>query len=150
TKNSNGDYELVGAMYSAPVNDTEDDLNNLVPLSIARWHQHTNICLPNGITLDDLLRNEIGAGHSDLPGTIPVAANPEALQRDKNFGVFADGRFGFTGKIADPQSCAAAGGHFLPVAFGWMVHVYPFAGDDINVAFGMDVPKPPQTEAARH
>ncbi len=24
------------------------------------------------------------------------------------------------------QDCDAAGGHFLPQVFGWMVHVYPF------------------------
>ncbi len=31
----------------------------------------------------------------------------------------------------------------LDQAFGWMVHVYPFNGDDLKVAFGMTVPKPP-------
>ena len=30
----------------------------------------------------------------------------------------------------------------LKQAFGWMVHVYPFNGDDLKVAFGMAVPKP--------
>jgi hypothetical protein len=55
----------------------------------------------------------------------------------------ADGRFGFTGKIADPTECEAAGGHFLKQAFGWMVHVYPFNGDDLKVAYGMSVPQPP-------
>ncbi|HXW83881.1 MAG TPA: hypothetical protein VEJ86_05720 [Candidatus Binataceae bacterium] len=140
-KKPNGTYALIGAMYSAPVDDTEDDLNNLVPLSIARWHQHTNICLPDGITINGLLGDDFGASRTDLPGTIPIAADPEALQRNRDLGVFADGRFGFTGTIADPRSCAAAHGHFIPVAFGWMVHVYPFFGDDLNVAFGMDVPK---------
>ena len=140
-KRPNGDYVLVGAMYSAPVDYTEDQLNDLVPLSIARWHQHTNICLPEGITLDSLLRDDFGGGRSDLPGTIPIAADPEALQRDANLGVFADGRFGFTGTITDEKSCDAARGNFIPVAFGWMVHVYPFSSDDVNVAFGLDVPK---------
>jgi hypothetical protein len=39
-------YELVGAMYTAPKTFTEDQLNERVPLSVARWHEHVNICLP--------------------------------------------------------------------------------------------------------
>jgi hypothetical protein len=39
-------YELVGAMYTAPRNTSENDLNARVPLSVARWHAHINICLP--------------------------------------------------------------------------------------------------------
>lgn len=37
-------YTLVGAMYTAPRNATADQLDARIPLSIARWHQHTNIC----------------------------------------------------------------------------------------------------------
>src|SRR5580700_10193595 len=44
-KTSNG-YELVGAMYTMPKRATEDQLNERVPLSIAMWHLHTNLCLP--------------------------------------------------------------------------------------------------------
>jgi hypothetical protein len=39
-------YELVGAMFTAPKNATEQQLNERVPLSIARWHEHVNFCLP--------------------------------------------------------------------------------------------------------
>ncbi|HSC77144.1 MAG TPA: hypothetical protein VLB32_01160 [Candidatus Acidoferrales bacterium] len=39
-------YELVGAMYTASRIADEDDLNQRIPLSVARWHQHVNICLP--------------------------------------------------------------------------------------------------------
>src|SRR5208337_364555 len=39
-------YELVGAMYTMPRRATEDELNARVPLSIAMWHLHTNLCLP--------------------------------------------------------------------------------------------------------
>lgn len=35
-------------------------------------------------------------------------------------------RFGFHGAIATASECAASGGVFHPVIFGWMVHVYPF------------------------
>jgi hypothetical protein len=39
-------YELVGAMYTAPRNSTEEQLDARVPLSVARWHKHVNFCLP--------------------------------------------------------------------------------------------------------
>ncbi len=142
-KNSGGDYVLVGAMYSAPADYAPDQLDALIPLSVAHWHAHTNICLPNGITLDDVFRGDIGATHLDMPGMMPVASSPSAPGINRRLGFLADGRFGFTGKIADAAECEAAGGHFLKQAFGWMVHVYPFNGDDLKVAFGMSVPKPP-------
>jgi hypothetical protein len=43
---SSGGYELVGAMYTAPADATDIDLDARVPLSVARWHAHINICLP--------------------------------------------------------------------------------------------------------
>jgi hypothetical protein len=39
-------YELVGAMYTMPRRASEDQLNERVPLSIAMWHLHTNLCAP--------------------------------------------------------------------------------------------------------
>lgn len=39
-------YELVGAMYTAPKTFTEDQLHERIPLSVAQWHAHVNICLP--------------------------------------------------------------------------------------------------------
>jgi|SRR5579862_1392374 len=39
-------YELVGAMYTMPKRASEDQLNERVPLSIAMWHLHTNLCVP--------------------------------------------------------------------------------------------------------
>ncbi len=44
TKTADGGYTLVGAMYTARVDATEDELNERIPLSIARWHQHINFC----------------------------------------------------------------------------------------------------------
>jgi len=44
-KTPNG-YELAGAMYTIPKNATEDQLNQRVPLSVARWHAHVNLCMP--------------------------------------------------------------------------------------------------------
>ncbi|HTU33902.1 MAG TPA: hypothetical protein VMF66_08880 [Candidatus Acidoferrum sp.] len=45
-KKENGTYVLVGAMFTAPKRFTEDQLNARVPLSVARWHKHVNLCLP--------------------------------------------------------------------------------------------------------
>ena len=44
-KTSTG-YELVGAMYTMPKRASEDQLNARVPLSVAMWHLHTNLCMP--------------------------------------------------------------------------------------------------------
>jgi hypothetical protein len=44
-KTSEG-YELVGAMYTMPKRATEEQLNKRVPLSVAMWHLHTNLCMP--------------------------------------------------------------------------------------------------------
>lgn len=42
----NDRYELVGALYVASQFATEAELNRRVPLSVARWRAHVNICLP--------------------------------------------------------------------------------------------------------
>src|SRR5712671_4343594 len=44
-KTSSG-YELAGAMYTMPKRATEDQLDARVPLSVAMWHLHTNLCMP--------------------------------------------------------------------------------------------------------
>ena len=43
-KTADGGYKLVGAMYTDRVDATEDELNERIPLSVARWHQHINFC----------------------------------------------------------------------------------------------------------
>jgi len=45
-KKSGDGYELVGAMFTAPKTATEQQLNDRVPLSVARWHEHVNFCMP--------------------------------------------------------------------------------------------------------
>ena len=39
-------YELEGAMYTAPKRAGESELHKRIPLSVAQWHAHVNICLP--------------------------------------------------------------------------------------------------------
>jgi hypothetical protein len=43
----NGDeYKLIGVMYTAPKNSNWNDLDQRIPLSIAQWHAHINLCMP--------------------------------------------------------------------------------------------------------
>jgi hypothetical protein len=44
-KTSDG-FELVGAMYTMPKHASEEQLNARIPLSVAMWHLHTNLCMP--------------------------------------------------------------------------------------------------------
>jgi len=37
-------YKLEGVMFTARPDATEDELNERIPLSIVRWHEHTNFC----------------------------------------------------------------------------------------------------------
>jgi len=90
-------YELVGAMYTAPKRYTPEALNERVPLSVAEWHMHTNLCLP------------------------PVGQEQAMLSAGK-----VPSRFGLRGTIATEDACKAAGGRFHPTVFGWMVHVSPW------------------------
>lgn len=43
-KTPDGGYKLIGVMYTDRVSASEDEINERIPLSIARWHQHTNFC----------------------------------------------------------------------------------------------------------
>jgi hypothetical protein len=43
-KNPDGGYTLVGAMYTDRLTASQDELNERIPLSVARWHQHVNFC----------------------------------------------------------------------------------------------------------
>ena len=43
-KNGDG-YKLIGVMYTAPKFASEDELNSRIPLSVAQWHAHVNLCI---------------------------------------------------------------------------------------------------------
>jgi len=45
-KTPNGQFKLVGAMYTAPKRASQEQLDKRVPLSVARWHRHVNMCFP--------------------------------------------------------------------------------------------------------
>ena len=58
-------YELLGAMFTAPKNATEQQLNERVPLSIARWHEHVNLCMPpKGTPVSQVDWKQFGLGGS--------------------------------------------------------------------------------------
>jgi hypothetical protein len=44
TKTVDGGYKLVGVMYTDRVDAGEEEINDRIPLSVARWHQHVNFC----------------------------------------------------------------------------------------------------------
>jgi hypothetical protein len=73
-----GGWELTGAMYTAPRTATLDQLNERVPLSVAQWHVHTNLCIPKRGGLQGADWSKFG-----LTGSISTAEACEA----------ADGRF---------------------------------------------------------
>ena len=142
-KKTFGRYKLVGAMYDAPADDTPAQLDALIPLSLSHWHAHTNICLPRGVTEADVINGNVGnnmrpdiSSAVDSPGYGRGAHDGDRIR----FGYLADSRFGFTGTISNQGDCEAVGGNFHKQIFGWMIHVYPFASDDLKVAFSTDAP----------
>ncbi|MGA9882709.1 MAG: hypothetical protein WBQ34_03210 [Candidatus Acidiferrales bacterium] len=44
-KKTKGTFELEGAVFTAPKTATESQLNDRVPLSVARWHENVNLCV---------------------------------------------------------------------------------------------------------
>lgn len=64
-KKVNGGYELEGAMFTARKYATEEELNERVPLSVARWHKHVNFCMaPLGARRQDVSMKQFGMGGS--------------------------------------------------------------------------------------
>lgn len=89
-----GGYTLVGAMYVAKRDATPDELDARVPLSLAQWHAHVNICVPS-------LRDR-------------------ARWRETVNGQM---KFGPAGAISTRGECEREDARFIPQLFGWMVHV---------------------------
>jgi hypothetical protein len=67
-----GGYRLIGVMYTAPAELKEDELNERIPLSVASWHQHVNLCLPIGNPLQELFASGPRFG---LHGSISTQAD---------------------------------------------------------------------------
>ena len=99
-------YKLIGVMYTAPKDTSEPELDSRIPLSIAQWHAHVNLCLP-----PDDRRKEMGGPNPQfgLHGSI---ASKEAC--DAAGGKFLPQVFGwmvhvypFEGKPEDVWSVEA-------------------------------------------
>jgi hypothetical protein len=101
TMDSAGRFHLIGAMYTAPARSSDDDLDARVPLGIARWHLHTDLCVPR--RLRD--RTEWARTRNGLP------------------------IFGPASPIATEDECSAVGGRFQKRVFNWMVHANVFTND---------------------
>jgi hypothetical protein len=101
-----GGKKLIGAMFTAPKRATPEDLEARVPLSMAQWHAHVNLC-------------------------VPPKGEREQMMRDATAGKKV--KFGLTGSIATKEACESAGGTFMPQIFGWMVHLYPWESDPRQV-----------------
>lgn len=108
-KDSTGGMKIVGAMYTMPKRTKVEDLDRRIPLSLAQWHLHANLCVP---------RKGEERRYAETQDGKPL--------------------FGIAGSIATKEACDAAGGRFTPVLFGWMVHANVFEGTDLKSVWGHD------------
>jgi len=83
-KKAEDGYELEGAMYTAPRDMTEEQLNERIPLSLAQWHAHINICLESDGSGRRMTRRQFG-----FKGTI--ASESECRQAGGRFVLQAGG-----------------------------------------------------------
>ncbi len=102
-----GALVLAGAMYTAPARTSLDALDQRIPLSVARWHEHVNWCLP-----------------------------PRGQRERWSETRDGKPLFGPKSPIASAEACAAVGGRFVTRLFGWMVHVMAFGSDDPTAIWG--------------
>jgi hypothetical protein len=99
-RQANGTMKLVGAMYHMPESASLGQLDKRIPLSVARWHLHTNLCVPQRAAPQRWLEERSGK---------PL--------------------FGPESPIVTRKECDLVGGRFYSHLFGWMVHVMPFETD---------------------
>lgn len=99
-RDDQGNFVLIGAMYTAPKRYSIADLDERIPTSIAQWHKHVNWCLPPRRSDDRW---------SEMRNGRPV--------------------FGPLG-VATREACDAVGGRFVKEVLGWMVHANVFESDD--------------------
>jgi len=105
-KDAQGNFVLIGAMFTAPKRYTVSDLDERIPTSVAQWHKHVNWCLP------------------------PRRADDRWTEVKNGRPVF--GPLG----VVTREECDAAGGRFVKEVFGWMVHANVFASNDPKVIWG--------------
>jgi hypothetical protein len=106
TKDPEGNFVLVGAMYTAPKRFSAEELDQRIPTSVAQWHKHVNWCMP--VRRQEYRWTEVKNGR-------PV--------------------FGPLG-VTTAADCQLAGGRFVKEVFGWMVHANVFLSDDPSIIWG--------------
>jgi hypothetical protein len=106
-KAPDGQFVLVGAMYTAPKRFGVDKLDSRVPVSVARWHKHVNWCIPKRGDVERWLERKDG----------------QAV-------------FGPESPITTKSACDAVNGVFHDTVFGWMLHANVFASDDPAAIWG--------------
>jgi len=105
-ENADGTLALTGAMYTAPASSSLADLDQRIPVGLARWHRHINWCAPKS-----------GSGAQWL--SVRDGARI----------------YGPRSAIVSREACEAAGGVFYPGVFGWMVHVTFVGSDDPRIVW---------------
>jgi hypothetical protein len=101
-RGEDGKLRLVGAMYTMPKRASMRQLDDRVPLSIARWHEHVNWCVPK-------LREQ--SRWTEAHEGFPV--------------------FGPASPIATKELCDAVNGRFHETVLGWMIHANVYEGTDL-------------------
>jgi hypothetical protein len=102
-RDERGELRLIGVMYATAASAAPEQLDALLPIGMAHWHEHVNLCYPAGSA---------------------ARALPKAIDARTVFWI----RLFFS--ITSEDECQHAGGQFVPVEFGWMAHVYLFADRD--------------------
>lgn len=119
---SDGSLSLVGAMYTAPASFSAAQLDQRIPVSVARWHEHVNWCAPKA--------GGSGSEWLEMKGGSPI--------------------YGPESPVATKEACDSAGGHFYPRVFGWMVQVQLVGSDDPAFVWGGSIAPAPLDSAAPH
>lgn len=104
-KQADNSLKLLGVMFTAPGEATLEELDRRIPLSIARWHLHTNICTP-----------------------VPIWDESQWKMTQNGLP-----KFGPMSPIATKAECDAVKGEFHSHVFGWMVHLNVNANDPADV-----------------
>ena len=85
-------YELAGVMFTAPIASSMDELDKRIPLALAHWHSHRNLCVPK--TGAPPLRTHEERARFGFSGSI---ATREAC--DAAGGVFLDNVYGWMAHV---------------------------------------------------
>jgi hypothetical protein len=82
----NGKLKLIGVMYTAPARYTEEELNQRIPLSVAQWHLHTNLCIPPKDQRNDMFKPNARFGLNGSIATEEACTAAGGTFRPRIFG----------------------------------------------------------------